>query len=416
MKLSKQTTIRLTSSEANIIGHMNYMAVKYWNTLNYERLHYREPGFESMPDWYKQKKTHKNDFFARNLPSQTAQEIAKQLDKSWKSYFTLLRTGGIENPKPPKFKHDKIPVTYMQNGIKRVEDNTLRLSLPKQLKEHMKAEYGIDDNYLFLSNPVFEGLDDIKQLKLYPPEDNGEMKAVVIYEVEDVEAKEENANYLSIDPGLNNILTCYNNRTGETFILGKQLFSIERKYLKRIAYVQSRWYSVQAKAGVEHPKSSKHIQKLYSKMNSSLDDYTHKMTKSIVSYCIQNNINTVVCGDISHIRDNFNKGNVLNQKMHSWPFRRIIGKLEYKLTLAGITLVMEKESYSSQCSPLSEEVSKKYAEKNKRVKRGLFVDGEKSWNADTVGAYNILRLYKQRTGKQIQMAEIRMPYVYKVAV
>ena len=78
MKLSKQTTIRLTSSEANIIGHMNYMAVKYWNTLNYERLHYRELGFESMPDWYKQKKTHKNDFFARNLPSQTAQEIAKQ--------------------------------------------------------------------------------------------------------------------------------------------------------------------------------------------------------------------------------------------------------------------------------------------------------------------------------------------------
>ena len=325
---------------------MNYMAVKYWNTLNYERLHYRELGFESMPDWYEQKKTHKNDFFAMNLPSQTAQEIAKQLDKSWKSYFTLLRTGGIENPKPPRFKHDKIPITYMQNGIKRTSGDTLRLSLPKQLKEHMKAEYGIDDNYLFLSNTVFEGLDDIKQLKLYPPEDNGEMKAVVIYEVEDVEAKEENANYLSIDPGLNNILTSYNNSTGETFILGKQLFSIERKYLKRIAYVQSQWYSVQTKAGVKHLKSSKHIQKLYSKMNSSLDDYTHKMTRVLVDYCKLNSINTVVFGDITHIRDNFRKGSVLNQKMHSWPFRRIIEKLEYKLSLAGITFVMEKESYS----------------------------------------------------------------------
>ena len=416
MKLSKQTTIRLTSSEANIIGHMNYMAVKYWNTLNYERLHYRELGFESMPDWYKQKKTHKNDFFARNLPSQTAQEKAKQLDKSWKSYFTLLRTGGVENPKPPKFKHDKIPITYMQNGIKRTSDDTLRLSLPKQLKEHMKAEYGIDDDYLYLRNPAFLGVDNIKQLKLYPPEDNSEMKAVVIYEVEDTEAKPDNGNYLSIDPGLNNILTCYNNSTGKTFILGKQLFSIERKYLKEIGRIQSIWYSIQSKKGVEYPVSSRHIERLYSKMYSSLDDYTHKMTRCIVDYCIDNNINTVVSGDIRHIRDNFNKGDVLNQKMHSWPFRRIIEKLEYKLTLAGITLVMEKESYSSQCSPLSEEVSKKYAEKNKRVKRGLFVDGEKSWNADAVGAYNILRLYRQRTGKQIHMADIQMPYVYKVAV
>ena len=215
---------------------------------------------------------------------------------------------------------------------------------------------------------------------------------------------------------MNNILTCYNNSTGETFILGKKLFSLERKYLKRIACVQSQWYSMQAKAGVEQLKSSKHIQKLYSKMNNALNDYTHKMTRCIVDYCELNNINTVVFGDISHIRDNFSKGNVLNQKMHSWPFRRIIEKLEYKLTLAGITLVMEKESYSSQCSPLSEEVSKKYAEKNKRVKRGLFVDGKRSWNADAVGAYNILRLYRQRTGKQIHLADILMPYVYKVAV
>ncbi len=395
---------------------MNYSAYKLWNVLNYERRNYNEFGFDSMPSCRDQKMQNKDNFFARNLPSQTAQAVANSLDWAWKSYLTLCKTGGVENPKPPRFKQDKIPITYMQNGIKRTSDDTLRLSLPKQLKEHMKAEYGIDDDYLYLRNPAFLGIGNIKQLKLCPPEDNGDMEIVIVYEVEDTEAKPDNGNYLSIDPGLNNILTSYNNSTGETFILGKQLFSIERKYLKRIAYVQSQWYSVQTKAGVEHPKSSKHIQKLYSKMNNALDDYTHKMTRCIGDYCIDNNINTVVFGDITHIRDNFRKGSVLNQRMHSWPFKRILEKLKYKLALEGITLVMQNESYSSQCSPLSPAVSQEYAYKSKRVKRGLFVDGEKSWNADAVGAYNILRLYRQKTGKPIQMADIRMPYVYKVAV
>ena len=304
----------------------------------------------------------------------------------------------------------------MQNGIARVDDNTIRLALSRQLKQHMSEKYGIDDDYLYLTNPVFEGIDNIKQVKLYPPDNNGYMDLIVIYEVRDTEAKPDNGRYLSIDPGLNNIMTCYDSTNGKTFILGRQLFSIERKYLKEIGRVQSEWYSVQTKAGVEYPKSSKHIQSLYRKMNNCLKDYTHKITRWLTDYCVENEINTVIFGDITRIRDNFDKGNVLNQKMHSWPFRRILEKLRYKLALEGITLVMQSESYSSQCSPLSPEVNAKYAEKQKRVKRGLFVDGERSWNADAVGAYNILRLYGQSTGIAISMADMTTPYVVKVAV
>ena len=199
VKLSNRTTFRLTSRESNIVGHICYAAYKLFNVLNYERIHYRELGYESMPDWYEQKKSHKDDFFARNLPSQTAQEVAKQIDKAWKSYFALLKTGGVQNPKPPRFKQDKIPVTYMQNGIARVNDNTLRLSLSKELKQHMTEKYGIDDDYLYLTNPVFEGIDNIKQVRLYPPENDGRVRIIVIYEVEDVAAKPDNGRYLSIE-------------------------------------------------------------------------------------------------------------------------------------------------------------------------------------------------------------------------
>ena len=51
----------------------------------------------------------------------------------------------------------------------------------------------------------------------------------------------------------------------------------------------------------------------------------------------------------------------LNRRMHSLPFMRILGKLGYRLAHDGITPVMQRESYSSQCSPLPPEVDAKYA-------------------------------------------------------
>lgn len=415
MKRIKETKLRLGSKEANIVGHLCYAASKLWNVLNHERLHYEEMGIREYPDWYYQKRKHKDNFFARNLPSQTAQEVAKLVDESWKSYFALLRSGGTKNPHPPRFKHDKMPVTYMQNAIVHHGCN-IRLSLAKQLKEFMKNEYGIDDNYLNLSNPVFEGISSIKQIKLYPPTSKGECRCIVIYEAEDSAMKEDNGNYLSIDLGINNLMTCYSSVSGETFILGRMYLSLERKYLKQIEKVQSQWYLAQRKKGVENPKTSKHIQRLYEKKGNCISDYIHKITREVVGYCISNDINTVVVGDITGIREGFDKGAELNQKMHALPFRKLVRTLSYKLEDAGISLIRQKECYTSQCSPLSSSVSGKYATGEKRVKRGLYVDEANRWNADCVGAYNILRLYGQRSKKEIHMEPIKTPYVVKVAV
>ena len=415
MKRVKETKLKLEKKEANIVGHLCYAAFKLWNVLNYERLHYEELGLKEYPDWYYQKKKHKDNFFARNLPSQTAQEVAKLLDKSWKSYFALLKSGGINNPHPPRFKNDKMPVTYMQNAI--VHNGCdIRLALSKQLKEFMKKEYGIDDNYLNLSNPIFENITSIKQIKLYPPDAKGECRCIVIYEVKERVKKEDNGNYLSIDLGLNNLMTCYSNVSGETFIVGRMYFSIERKYLKEIERVQSKWYLAQNKKGVLYPKSSKHIKRLYEKKNNSSSDYLHKITREVINYCEKNSINTIIVGDITGLREDFNKGEVINQKMHSLPFKKLVDMLTYKAEDAGISVICQKEYYTSVCSPLTPSVSSEYATKEKRVKRGIFVDGEKEWNADSVGAYNILRLYGQVSKKEIHMKMIKTPYVLKVAV
>ena len=44
--------------------------------------------------------------------------------------------------------------------------------------------------------------------------------------------------------------------------------------------------------------------------------------------------------------------------------------LEYKLKRYGIRFVRQEESYTSQCSPLSPKVEKRYAEPSKRKREG----------------------------------------------
>jgi putative transposase len=123
-------------------------------------------------------------------------------------------------------------------------------------------------------------------------------------------------------------------------------------------------------------------------------------------------------GDLTGIREDNRKGNVFNQQMHSLPYRQLYLMLSYKLALEGIRFVMQNEAYSSQCSPLVDTISVETAHKENRVQRGLYIDDGHTWNADCVGAFNILRLYYTEAGilKQPDPYAIKNPYVAKVAV
>ena len=101
MLLAKKLKIEVTEEQCCYFSHMCYAASKLWNLCNYEKYNWKELGLEEFPNWYYQKKKWKNNFWYKMLPSQTAQEVCKSLDQSWKSYTSLKKTGGIRNPQPP---------------------------------------------------------------------------------------------------------------------------------------------------------------------------------------------------------------------------------------------------------------------------------------------------------------------------
>ena len=394
LHLTKKCNIKVNNTQAIILGCFGVAAAKLWNVANYEKKNYKELGMDKFPNWYYQKKALKDNFWYKNLPSQTAQDVLATLQESWKSFFELNKSKGVKNAKVPKFKgrDEKFNFVFLKDAIVRESEDTLRFTISKQLKKYLKEKHKIKNEFLYVK---FKELpeDNIKQVE-FKPISNNEFEVSIVYDYTELPPKEDNGRYLSIDIGVKNLLTCYDNYNKKSFIMsGKQLLSINRYFDKEISKIQKAYYSQQSAKGVKYFKNSKRVSNLYKKRNKQVAHLLHCVTKYVADYCMDNHINTVVIGDIAGIRDNANLGKNNNQKFHKLPYAQITNKLKYKLTKCGVSFATQKESYSSQCSPFSEGVSKKYATPKKRVKRGLFIDNRIKMNADSVGAFNILRLY-----------------------
>ena len=389
MLLARKFYIKVEEWQAVYFKHMCYAASKLWNLCNYEKYHYKELRLNKFPDWYYQKKKWKSNFWYKLLPSQTAQEVCKVLDKSWKSYNALTKTKGIKNPKPPNNKVEPMIITYMQNGMQHNGD-TVRLSLPITLKRIVKETTGISEDFIYLRHKVFSQVTNIKQLIIHPPENN-QCKMVINYEVKEPKVLTDNGKYLAIDLGIHNLATCYDSANSRAFIVGREYLAINHYFHKEIAKVQSA-------LAKQSQHTSKHLRNLYKKRNNSIRDYLHKLTKFIVDYCIKNKINTVVIGDLTGIRKDKKGNSSYNQKLYELPYEKIKTMLKYKLALASINFVLQNEAYTSQCSPTTPRVSKEYANKSNRVQRGLYFANGIIYNADAVGAYNILRKYCDECG------------------
>lgn len=406
MYLVREEVIKPTAEQSLILGLMGYAAYKLWNVANYERRHWKELGFEKYPDWYEQKKRLKTNFFYKNLPSQSAQRGLKKLDESWGSCFSLKESHGIENPRPPRFKHDKIYVIFVQNAIKVLGDGTLRFTVPKQLKTHLHEKHGLEVDFLYLKVGRLSGLRDIKEVQVSFRTD-GKLRLSVVHKVVIPDEKPDNGRYLSVDLGIKNNFTCYDSANVTSFILSGWLAKTHW-FDKEISRLQSISAKQQAAQGGQYPKPSKKVLRLYERRRFVQKDFFHKAARFLVNYCVQNHLHAILMGDWTKIRENFDEtakdwGKKGNAKLHAFPFKKFRKLITYKCALAGIRLIVRSEAYTSQCPPDSLGFSKEFSKKQNRRHRGLFVHEGVLLNADSVGAFNILRKFLLDERKELKL-------------
>ena len=124
-------------------------------------------------------------------------------------------------------------------------------------------------------------------------------------------------------------------------------------------------------------------------LNTLIRDVRHKITSRFVSACKAKKVETIVIGDIKHIRQSMNYSKKVNQKLHQWAFGKITEMITYKAKAVGIKVDSQDEAYTSQTCPSC-------GHRKKPSKRAYHCSKCK-WgpeHRDVVGASNILTKYQ----------------------
>ncbi len=314
----------------------------------------------------------------------------KVLEENWKSYFASVKDFGANpskykaKPRPPKFKNtdkNKNEIIFTNLAI-RHNDGLLKLSLSKAIKSLFNVEslnFEVPKKLQSIIN-----WNSLQQVRFNYDKVQKYWSLIVIYNKE--ELANNKTNVMAIDLGLDNLATLtLKDGLNQYIFCGKKLKSVNAYTNKQIAYLQS---IEMFKYGSDKFKNTKRINKIRRYRNNYINDYMHKVSKSIIDKAIENNVGKIVIGKLKGIKQNMD----FNKTFVQIPIQRLAELISYKAKLQGIVIKFQEESYTSGCSAFDlEPITKKNYDKSRRVVRGLFVSGYGLINSDINGSLNILR-------------------------
>ena len=388
----KQQVKHLSKKEFKILKYLCHIAKNLKNQAiyNVRQYYFENKKYLSYNENYKMLKNSEN---YKKLNSNMAQQILKEVDGSFKSFFGLLKLAkngqyNFKDIKLPKYLA-KDGFTTLVIGFVRLKDDILIVPYSNSFKKtHQEVQIKLP--------PVLKGK-KIKEIRIIPKQHSRYFEIQYTYEVEEVQRKLNKNNALGIDLGINNLCTCVTN-SGSSFIIdGRKLKSINQYYNKINAKLQS----IKDKQKIE--RTTLRQKKITRKRNNRINDYLSKAARTIVNYCLNNDIGKLVLGYNEDFQRKSNIGSINNQNFVNIPYGKLRDKLIYLCKLYGIEFKLQEESYTSKASffdgdeiPIyDKENPQEYIFSGKRIKRGLYQTSVgKLINADCNGALNILRKSK----------------------
>ncbi len=371
MRLTEQIQVR-ASAELSKLCH------KSKNLYNLANWYFRQDFFklENILSYYDLDfiLKHKNTY--KEMPSQTSQQILKLVSRNWKSFFNAKKDYKVNykkykrRPRPPKYKSKNGEfIVIFTNQQCRIKNGYLHFPEKSNL------------------NPIKTRIKEkLNEVRIIP---KGVCYVVeIIYEKKEQDLSLDKDYKLSIDLGLNNLITAVNNIGVKPIIIkGGVVKSVNQYYNKQLAYYRS----IENKKG--NFRDTKRIQKLHLKSNNKINTLFHRISKNLIDYCIKNDIGSIGIGYNNGWKQNINIGKRNNQKFVQIPFCKLLKQIKYKAKLKGIIFKITGEPYTSKCSFLDNEPIKRHKRYlGKRISRGLFRASDGTIiNADVNGAYNIMK-------------------------
>ena len=388
----KQQVKHLSKNEFRNLKYLSHIAKNLTNEAiyNIRQYYFNKKKYLSYNENYKMLKNSKN---YKKLNSNMAQQILKEVDGSFKSFFGLLK---LARNGQYNFKDIKLPKYLAKDGFTtlviafvRLKDGMLIVPYSNLFKKtHQEVKIKLP--------PVLKDK-KIKEIRIIPKQHSRYFEIQYMYEVEEVQRELNKENGLGIDLGIDNLCTCVSNN-GDSFIIdGRKLKSINQYYNKTNAKLQS----IKDKQKIEHITLRQ--KRIARKRNNRVEDYLSKVARIIVNYCLNNDIGKMVLGYNEDFQRKSNIGSINNQNFVNIPYGKLRDKLIYLCKLYGIEFKLQEESYTSKASFFDEDEIPIYDKENlqeyifsgKRIKRGLYQTSTgKLINADCNGALNILRKSK----------------------
>ncbi len=311
-----------------------------------------------------------------SLPAHSAQQIIKFLVKGWKGYFRSKNEFKINPkkfkapPKPPNYKRkDGFHILFFTENQIRIRNGfvifpkMIGLRVKTRLNVVVKHARIIPRGHSFLLELVYDrGIPPLRPIK----------------------------NIVSVDFGVNNLITMVSNVGKPVIISGKPLKSTNQWFNKEKSRLSSIYMLQQGTVQVFYGQAMKYLLK---RRERKIEDYLHKASRLFINNCIARNTDTIVVGYNEGWKSDINIGRINNQNFVGIPHLNLLRKIEYKAEDAGIRVIRVEESYTSKCSFMDNELIEKHRKYvGRRVHRGLFsTSAGIKLNADCNAAGNIGR-------------------------
>ena len=314
----------------------------------------------------------------KQLMSQPSQEVLRVLERTWKSFFSGMRSWKKDSsqylgmPKIPGYKPKDGRFLWF------IKNNSCYVDAENVLHFQIKRLHGVTFR--------LHQTGKLMGVRFVPNGSNYVMEVVFEVDIPDAPTKPP-MRIAGIDLGVNNLVTLVNNIGKQPIIInGKPLKSINQFYHKRKAKMTSELMSR------NNQRTSRRISNLTCKRNNRVLTYLHKTSKKIVAWCVENGIDTLVCGINDGWKQNCVLGKRNTQTFSYIPYVTLIKQLEYKCQTRGIRFITTNESYTSGTSFLDGEAPTcENYNKRRRISRGLFKANGQLINADVNGAFQIVK-------------------------
>jgi IS605 OrfB family transposase len=245
--------------------------------------------------------------------SMSVQLTRDEVIQAYKSFLELRKQGLTQHHAPGfRRKNDLSPLKYVQSGFK-VKGNKMTLSPGTSRQD------GVKSVSFRISHRPHVQYERIRQLSIVYDRISGQLEARLMVEVQS--GKAHGSGRVAIDLGETILMTCAFDDGTVSLYSGRQIRAIRRYWQKVRANLKQksrRWYQISHK----ERKQVNHL--------------LHIATSHLISECLKKGVREIATGDLNGIREGIDYSDSVNQRLHHWPYRKIIHMIRYKGELVGI--------------------------------------------------------------------------------